>query len=137
MEFARRLQEIEEWDLEVGWPEGPTPEDFVAIVRINMLGSSDGRVPARPVLDNAYAEFSGLGAELVGRVLKGEEIPAILEDFGERVEGRVREMLLSGEGLKDNAASTIRRKGENAPLRTPGGADRFLKFLTHRVRRRG
>ena len=138
-EWARRLREAEGWEAEVGYPADTTPADFIDVVRINFLGSADGEhPPPRPLLENALADARASGAidALVTQIVSGDRPEAALEQAAQIVEQRARAILETGAGLQDNAPSTIAAKGANAPLRTPGGADRFLGLLTHRVQRR-
>lgn len=137
--WAQRLREAERWEAEVGYPADQTPEDFLEIVRINFLGSRDGaHPPPRPVLEEGLevARGDGVIARLVDRVVGGDRPDLALEEAAQAVEERVREILWTGEGLRDNAPATIAQKGYNAPLRDQDGPDRFVSLLTHRVRRR-
>lgn len=130
MQWADRWRRGLGGGAEVGYPADVVGEDFVGIVRINFLGSRDGsHPPARPLLENALEVVRGRG-DL--RLLQVEDLEAEWMRLARLVEDEVRRMLASGEGLVDNAQSTIGQKGVNAPLRTPGGADRFEALLTVR-----
>lgn len=139
-EWAKRLREAGGWEAEVGYPPEETPADFLDIVRINFLGSRDGEhPPPRPLLENALEEAraEGVVGRLVSRIVAGDRPEVALEEAAREVEDRAREALWTGEGLRDNAPATIAHKGYNAPLRDQDGEDRFVRYLTHRVHRRG
>lgn len=138
-EWAKRLREAGGWEAEVGYPPEETPADFLDIVRINFLGSRDGaHPPPRPLLENALEEAraDGVIERLVGRLVRGDKPEVALEEAAREVEDRAREALWTGEGLRDNAPATVEGKGYNAPLRDSEGEDRFVRYLTHRVRRK-
>ena len=135
MEWADRLRRSRPLEVEVGYPEDVVG-DFVDVVRINFLGSSDGKhPPPRPLLDEAWAAVERQVADLgIGLAyLESEQAgKARLEEAGRILEAKVRE-ILEARTLQENAPATIARKGVNAPLRTPGGDDRFMRLLTRRL----
>lgn len=122
---------------EVGYPEDVVGPEFAEIARINFLGSRDGTLPARPLLENAMAlaraDVERLG--LVEAALKGPaEAEAAMRQAAELVADKVREILDSSATLEPNADSTIAAKGTDWPLRSPAskGEDRFARLLTVR-----
>lgn len=122
--------------VEIGYPEDVVG-DFVDIVRINFLGSSDGQhPPPRPLLDEAAVLAApevrelNTGADLARG---GAAAEAALLQMGETVARHARTILESGSVLEPNAPSTIAAKGDSRPLRDPSGEDRFLKLLTVRL----
>lgn len=135
MEWADRLRRAKPLEVEVGYP-ADVVGDFVNVVRINFLGSADGaHPPARPLLDEAWAQVKGQIADLgIGLAYLESEAAgkARLEEAGRILEAKVRE-ILEARTLQENAPATVARKGVNAPLRTPGGDDRFMRLLTRRL----
>lgn len=113
--------------LRVGWLD---PES-AAIAHINEEGSRDGkRPPARPVLQPALDENADLISDLTAKAtrdaLAGRSPRGTLEELGRRLEDEVRTRIYSA--TPNNAPSTIRKKGYDAPLRGP--EDRILDGVT-------
>lgn len=135
------LRSIDGLTLRVGW----TDPEVARIVAINEDGSLDGRrPPARPVLvpvlDEHVEEILGEVDRIVaGAVTSADPAGAVergLDSLGGRVEDLIRDRIDRME--PGNAASTIARKGADAPLRggpRAGARDRIWDGVTHDVRR--
>ena len=137
--WAKRLREASGWEAEVGYPADQTPEDFLDIVRINFLGSRDGaHPPPRPLLEEALelARSDGTIDRMLARILHGDPPAEVMAEVARDVAARVRLILRTGEGLRDNAPATIASKGYDAPLRDFDGPDRFEALLVSRAQRR-
>lgn len=123
----------------VGWPEdGPGGPEVAEIAAILMLGTRDGRIPPRPVLDRVLvarrADVLAAGRQIGALRLRGDSEGArrVLEALAKSLEEDVRARMAAGV-KPDNAPSTVARKGVNLPLRDPRGPDRLDRHLTSRV----
>lgn len=137
--WAKRLREASGWEAEIGYPADQTPEDFLDIVRINFLGSRDGaHPPPRPLLEEALelARSDKTIDRMLARIMQGDPPAEVMGDVAREVEEHVREILRTGDGLRDNAPATVAGKGYNAPLRDFDGPDRFEALLVSRAQRR-
>ena len=111
------------------------------IAGVLMEGSSDGRIPPRPILERVKVEqrkrIHQDTRRIVEELLAGRKARAqeIAEELAAHLLERTR-AAQDGTITPSNAASTIARKGVDAPLRTPGasaGGDRLYKQVTARV----
>ena len=127
--------------LRVGW----TDPEVARIVAINEAGSLDGqRPPVRPVLvpvmdENVESILGEVGDIVAGAVTSADPGGAVergLDVLGDRVEDLIRDRI--DKMTPGNAASTIAKKGADAPLRggpRAGARDRIWDGITHDVRR--
>lgn len=135
------LRSIDGLTLRVGW----TDPAVARVVAINEAGSLDGRrPPARPVLvpvmdehvEDILGDVEHIIAGAVGSADPAGAVERGLDVLGDRVEGLVRDRI--DRMTPGNAASTIARKGADAPLRggpRAGAKDRIWDGITHDVRK--
>lgn len=129
--LKEKVEALPAW--EVGYPEDVVGAEFVEIVRMNFLGSRDRTLPARPLLEEAYAIAKAdiERIDLLSETLAGRG-PAAMRARAKILEDAVRKILSNGGVLEPNAPSTIQEKGDNRPLRDPKGEDRFMTKLVAR-----
>ena len=130
-DLKARVEALPAW--EVGYPEDVVGEEFAEIVRINFFGTRDGRIPPRPLLEEAYeiARADIERIDLLSETIAGRGAQA-MRARAKLLEAAVRKILNNGVPLEANAPSTVTAKGDNRPLRDPRGKDRFLTELVAR-----
>lgn len=140
VEKLRNLRNAPEITIQVGWPEdGPGGPEVAKIAAILQEGTSDGRIPARPVLDRVAfersTELTETSQEIARALLAGDYSEALeaAQGFAEESRQAVAQRLDAGVP-PGNAPSTVARKGIDLPLRNPGGADRLYRHLVGRAR---
>ncbi len=141
-DYAANLRALDGIGLRAGW----TDPAVAKIARINEEGDElrKGRPPARPVLlpvadEHGDEILSGVGGAVAAgaRALPGLAV-AVAADRLEQVGAEVEAMILDkiDSVMPENAPSTIRKKGVDAPLRggpKPQAQDRLWKGVTHEI----
>lgn len=127
--LIRAMSALDRREVRVGWRDPEVAE----IAYINDRGGPRNNPPARPVLGPGVAavadEVRRGQAEVAVRALRGQDTAGAMEALGALVEESVRQSIRDVE--PPNAASTIARKGYDAPLRGP--QDRIWDGLEHWV----
>lgn len=111
-------------EVEVGYQQGEgggqDGVDLTGLAIIHEMGSKD--IPARPFMrlsfDNNETEIGKTGAKLLDKYLDGKiDAELTLEAWGDSFRNIVMNGVVTRElGLKENAPSTIERKGSDTPL---------------------
>ncbi len=126
----------------VGWPQGDPKnnrdEGFISNAQLAALhnsGSEDGRIPARPFMDEAFegANRNVLRTLLRGfllRILRGQMTTAkALGIIGEKAVDMVKDSIRDGD-WKPNAEITKAKKGSSRPLID---TEQMINSVTHKV----
>lgn len=116
--------------VKVGFIEGETPSDQVAIASYNEFGTS--RIPERPFFRNAMADNKGSYGTLMRndakRIVTGEQtMRRTLDRLGLKAQGDVQQSIVD---LKSppNAPATIKAKGSSNPLIDTGAMRAAVTF---------
>lgn len=95
----------------------PYEEDNLTVAQValwNELGTE--RIPARPFLRNANQNAKKRGVAIVkARMEENADVEQIANDIGLMLESEIKNQISRGT-FKENAKSTIRRKGSSRPL---------------------
>lgn len=135
------LRKIDSSDEAVaGWPRSSVGSGLGTSVaeymQVNNDGTQDGKIPARPFMDEAWArnveKYGRHFDQGVDRIEKGTPPERVLMEAAVEAHNDIKRTILQGP-WKDNEESTIARKGSSRPLVDTGAA---LQSVTFEVRKK-